>query len=255
MTIWSIPLRGIRGKKPRNHLTDQIDHIMGKKRTYWKKEYIHDTRPIIDGNILGKIEIPYHPGMAIVHYEYKGEGFESKLTHKHSFQHMMPHLETIFSEIVIDDSYWKFPYMPDYPDHNDFEKYQTVVMQSTCLMTALKLIDYNRFFAPFSLKNSTLNDLENAEESSVEFILNHPFQIPMATFSKGRSKSRITSKEIEWVGNAMTTMNKLFFNDDFTTTMEAMSYYYGDLPVRAKMMLIWSAIEDLLRPKNQFGMV
>ena len=47
---------------------------------------------------------------------------------------MMPHLETIFSEIVIDDSYWKFPYMPDYPDHNDFEKYQTVVMQSTCLI-------------------------------------------------------------------------------------------------------------------------
>ena len=258
MTIWSIPLRGIRGKKPRDYLSEQTDKLFKKKsRPYWKKEYVHDSLPIIDGLVLEKVEIPYHKGISIIRYEYKGEDLSSKLSQKDNFHHMMPHLGTIFSEIVIDDSFWKHPYMPDYPNDNDFEKYQTVIMQSACLITALRLIDYNRCFAPFLLKNSTLNGLGSCKERTVEVLLNHPFQIPMAAFKPGRSKARLSSKEMEWIGKAMITMNHLFHEEqnDFTTTMNAMSYYYADLPPRPKMMLIWSAIEDLLRPKGsiRFG--
>jgi len=258
MAIWSIPLRGIRGKKPRNYLSEQIDKLFsGKRRVYWKKEYVHDSLPIIDGIVIEEIDIPYHQGISIIRYEYEGEDLSSKLSDKDSFQHMVPHLGTIFSEIVIDDSFWKYPYMPDYPNHNDFEKYQTVLMQSSCLLTALRLIDYNRCFAPFLLKNSTLNGLGNCKQGTVEVLLNHPFQIPMAVFKPERSKARLSTKEMQWVGKAMLTMNQLFYEErnDFTTTVNAMSYYYADLPPRPKMMLIWSAIEDLLRPKGsiRFG--
>jgi len=266
MGIWSIPLRGIRGKKPRDYLGGQMSKLFDKKSpTYWKKEYVHDSLPIIDGLAIEEIEIPYHEGISIISYEYKGEDFSSKLSYKDNFHHMMPHIGTIFSEIVIDDSFWKYPYMPDYPNHNDFEKYQTVIMQSGCLITALRLIDYNRCFAPFLLKNSTLNGLGSCKEGTVEVLLNHPFQIPMAVFKPERSKARLSSKEMQWVGKAMRTMNRLFYEEqnDFTTTMNAMSYYYADLPPRPKMMLIWSAIEDLLRPtgsirfgvKRRFAMI
>tara|TARA_B100001113_G_scaffold237806_1_gene195509 strand:- start:47 stop:1138 length:1092 start_codon:yes stop_codon:yes gene_type:complete len=258
MTIWSIPLRGIRGKKPRDYLSEQIDKLFNKKsRPHWKKEYVHDSLPIIDGIAIEEVEIPYHKGISIIRYEYKGEDLSSKLSQNDNFRHMIPHLGTIFSEIVIDDSFWKYPYMPDYPNHNDFEKYQTVIMQSACLITALRLIDYNRCIAPFLLKNSTLNGLGSCKEKTAEVLLNHPFQIPMAVFKPGRSKARLSSKEMEWVGKAMITMNHLFYEEqnDFTTTLEAMSYYYADLPPRPKMMMIWSAIEDLLRPKGsiRFG--
>lgn len=258
MTIWSIPLRGIRGKKPRDYLSEQFDKLFNKKsRPHWKKEYVHDSLPIIDGLAIEEVEIPYHKGISIIRYEYKGEDLSSKLSQNDNFRHMIPHLGTIFSEIVIDDSFWKYPYMPDYPNHNDFEKYQTVIMQSACLITALRLIDYNRCIAPFLLKNSTLNGLGSCKEKTVEVLLNHPFQIPMAVFKPGRSKARLSSKEMEWIGKAMITMNHLFYEEqnDFTTTLEAMSYYYADLPPRPKMMMIWSAIEDLLRPKGsiRFG--
>ena len=176
MTIWSIPLRGIRGKKPRDYLTEQTDKLFKKKRPlYWKKEYVHDSLPIIDGLILEKVEVPYHRGISIIRYEYKGEDLSSKLSQKDNFHHMMPHLGTIFSEIVIDDSFWKYPYMPDYPNHNDFEKYQTVIMESNCLITALRLIDYNRCFAPFLLKNSTLNGLGSCKERTVATSWNYFF--------------------------------------------------------------------------------
>ena len=258
MTIWSIPLRGIRGKKPRNYLSEQIDKLFNKKsRPHWKKEYVHDSLPIIDRLAIEEVEIPYHKGISIIRYEYKGEDLSSKLSQNDNFRHMIPHLGTIFSEIVIDDSFWKYPYMPDYPNHNDFEKYQTVIMQSACLITALRLIDYNRCIAPFLLKNSTLNGLGICKEKTVEVLLNHPFQIPMAVFKPGRSKARLSSKEIEWIGKAMFTMNHLFHEEqnDFTTAVNAMAYYYADLPARPKMMMIWSAIEDLLRPKGsiRFG--
>ena len=78
--------------------------------------------------------------------------------------------------------------------------------------------------------------------------MQHPFHIPHGKFLK--SRSRITNQDLEWVGRSITVLNYLFHFDDFTTTLESMNYYYGELPVRAKMMLIWSALEDLLQPKK-----
>jgi len=255
MTIWSVPLRGIRGKVPKFNLLDNL--FTDSERKNWKKAFIHDTRPIIDGVCEPTIQIPSIQGISINHYEYKGEDIAAKFSEEYAFSHMMPHLPTIFSEIVIDDSYWKYPYMPDYPNHNDFEKYSTINNESGTLITALRLIGFNRFIAPFQLKNSTLKNALNCEDGEIEIIMNHPFQIPMAAFPPDKSKARITQRELQWIGKAMWTMNRLFHEEkkDFTATMDAMNYYYADMPVRAKMTIIWAAIEDLLRPKKsiRFG--
>lgn len=256
MTVWSIPLRGIRGKTPRFKLMDDLfpDKANGED---WKKAYIHDSRPIVDEVWGTEIHIPTLQGISINHYEYKGDDISAKLSGEYDFAHMMPHLPAIFSEIVIDDSYWKAPYMPDYPHHNDSEKYSTINSQSGTLITALRLIGFNRCIAPFFLKNSTLKNALNCEDGEIELMMNHPFQIPMAAFPPDKSKSRITQNELQWIGRAMRTMNRLFYEEknDFTATMTAMNYYYGDIPVRAKMTIIWAGIEDLLRPKGsvRFG--
>ena len=257
MTIWSIPLRGIRGKRPHFELVEQLFPDSENSEGNWKKSWIHDTRPIIDGACESRIEIPHIQGISINHYEYNDEDLSAKFCSEFDFLHLMPHLPTIYSEIVIDDTFWKYPYMPDYPEHNDFEKYSTILGQSSSLITALRLIGFNRFIAPCILKNSTLKDALNCKDGVIELSMNHPFQIPMALFPEGKSKSRISQQEMDWVGKAMFSLNRLFYEEknDFTATMTAMNYYYADIPPRAKMTLIWAAIEDLLRPKGsvRFG--
>ena len=148
MTVWSIPLRGIRGRTPRFQLTEDLFGDQAN-REEWKKAYIHDSRPIVEDVWGTEIHIPTLQGISINHYEYKGDDFSAKLSGEYDFDHMMPHLPTIFSEIVIDDSHWKAPYMPDYPHHNDFEKYSTINSQSGTLITALRLIGFNRCIARF----------------------------------------------------------------------------------------------------------
>jgi len=243
MTIWSIPLRGVRGKRP----NPQIKGLESSVEE-WKKGFAHDTRPIIDGDCPSVIELPNLDGMTLCHYEYNGEDIAAKFSGEYDFAHLTPHLSTIYCEIVIDDSHWKGSFMPDYPKHNEIEKYQTVQTQAMAIITALRLIGFNRFIAPCILKNSTLKNAHMAGEGTIEFLPNHLFQIPMA-FLEG-SKSRITKKELAWVCRAVRTLNHLYFFDDLTPVMTAMSYYYDDIPSRAKMTLIWAAIEDLLKPNQ-----
>ena len=244
MTIWSIPLRGIRGRRP----NPQIEGLQftGQK---WERGFVHDTRPIIDGDCPPVVELPTLDGMTLCHYEYKGEDIAKKFSGEYDFAQLMPHLPTIHCEIVIDDSFWKAPFMPDYPGHDEVEKYQTIQAQAMAVITALRLIGFNRFIAPCILKNSTLKAAPMAEEGTIQFLPNHLFQIPMPYLEN--SKSRITKKEFEWVGRAVRTLNHLYFFGDLTPAMTAMSYYYDDAPHRAKMTLIWAAIEDLLKPNQK----
>lgn len=250
MVTWSIPLYGIRGNRPQydfDKLFAQIDGYIPKRKE-WKREYIHDSLPILDGESIKSVKIPNHEGIHLVRYDYDEVDFSKKLAYPNNSRHMLPYFENIHCEIVIDDSLWKGDYMKDYPSHNDIEKYQTVMMQAGCLITSLRLIGFNRFVVPFIIKNGCLNDLDSVDDGSLQVYFQHPFHIPSAVLRN--SKSRITTQDLDWIGRSVSVLNYLFYFDDFTTTLESMNYYYGELPVRAKMMLIWSAIEDLLQPKK-----
>ena len=234
MTIWSIPLTGIRGKRPWDN--------------DWKISYRHDTRMILEGDCLSLIPIPNFDGLSLQHYEYRGENLESKFSGKYDFEFLKPHLSTTYCEIVIDDEFWKPPFMPMYPFHNEVEKLQTVMAASGSLITALRLIGFNRFIAPCILKNSTLQKAKDCEKGAIQFFPHHPFHMPLPMLEE--SKARLSNKDFLWVSEATITLYQLIFTHDFTPTMTALSYYYHDMPQRAKMSLIWAAIEDLLKPKR-----
>ena len=234
MTIWSIPLTGIRGKRPWDE--------------DWKSSYRHDTRLIIEGECLPLIPIPNFDGLSLQHYEYHGEDLEPKFSGKHDFEFLKPHLSKTYCEIVIDDSFWKPPFMPMYPFHDEVLKLQTVMAASGSLITALRLIGFNRFIAPCILKNSTLQKANDCKEGTIHFYPHHPFHMPLPMLEE--SKARLSKKDFLWVSKATITLHQLFFTHDFSPTMTALSYYYHDMPQRAKMTLIWAAIEDLLKPKR-----
>ena len=234
MTVWSIPLTGINGRRPLNE--------------EWKPAYKHDTRIILDGESLEVIPLPHFAGMSLCHYEYQGEDIQSKFRGEYDFINLMPHLPTTYCEIIIDDSFWKPPFMPDYPSHNDTLKLQTVMMAGTTLITALRLIGFNQFIAPCFLKNGTLSSAPNCDEQTIEFFPQHPFLLPMPLLEV--SKARLSRVDFEWVCKAHLTLYRICFTHDLSPVMSAMSYYYHDMPARAKMTLIWAAIEDLLKPNK-----
>lgn len=232
MTIWSIPLTGINGRRPMSE--------------EWKPAYKHDTRIILDGVSLPEIPLPHFHGVSLCHYEYLKQDIQSKFKGEFDFLHLEPHLPTTYCEIIINDSFWKPPFMPDYPGHDDILKLQTVIAAADTLITALRLVGFNQCIVPCILKNGSLTSAPNCEDGSIEFYPHHPFLIPMPMLNKG--KARLSRKDFEWVCKAHLTLYELAFTSDITPTMTAMSYYYHDMPPRAKMSLIWAAIEDLLKP-------
>ena len=233
MTIWSLPLTGIRGKRPWDE--------------DWKTAYKHDSRMILNGEHLAVIPIPHFEGMTLRHYEYRNEDLTPKFSGVYDFEFLKPHLSTTYCEIVIDDSFWKAPFILMYPSHNEVLKLQTVMAASGALITSLRLIGYNRFIAPCILKHSTLQNATNCMDGTIEFYPHHPFHMPMPDLEN--SKSIISNEDFRWVSEATRTLYQLMFIEDFSPVMTAMSYYYHDMPQRAKMTLIWAAIEDLLKPK------
>lgn len=236
MTYWSIPLTGIRGRRPRT--------------PEWKNAYKHDTRIIVDGDCPSVIHLPDFRGISLCHYEYNGEDLNSKFQGDYDFNHLLPHLPTTYSEIIIDDSEWKWPFMPEYPGHNEDKKLQTIMMASSTLVTSLRLIGFNQFITPGILKNGTLSTAVKCDEKSIEFIPINLFQFPAPLFAEDMKKARISKSEFEWVCKSHYILYELCFTENISPVMEAMSYYYQDLPPRAKMTIIWAAIEDLLKPKG-----
>ena len=234
MTIWSIPLTGIKGRRP--------------LRDAWRPAFKHDTRIILDGECPEVIPLPHFDGMSLCHYEYQGDDLGLKFRGEYDFIHLTPHLPTTYCEIVIDDSFWKPPFMPDYPSHDDVLKLQTVMMAGSTLITALRLIGFNQFIAPCFLKNGTLASASDSDDRTIEFYPQHPFLLPMPLLEK--SKARLSLADFEWVCEAHLTLYQTCFNHDLSPAMSAMSYYYHDMPARAKMTLIWAAIEDLLKPSQ-----
>ena len=234
MTIWSVPLTGINGRRP---LRDE-----------WKPAYKHDTRIILDGECPEILPLPHFPGMMLCHYEYKGEDIQSKFSGEFDFIHLMPHLPTTYCEIIIEDSYWKPPFMPDYPGHDDVLKLQTVVMAASTFVTALRLIGFNKLIVPCILKNGTLSSAINCANKSIEFYPHQPFQNPMPMLEF--SKARLSHADFNWVCEAHLILYELCYTKDFTPAMTAMSYFYQDMPQRAKMSLIWAGIEDLLKSNS-----
>lgn len=239
MTYWSIPLTGIRGRRPRT--------------PEWKNAYKHDTRIIVDGDCPSVIYLPDFRGISLCHYEYNGEDLNSKFQGDYDFNHLLPHLPTTYSEIIIDDSEWKWPFMPEYPEHNEDKKLQTIMMASSTLVTSLRLIGFNQFITPCILKNGTLSTAVKCDEKSIEFIPIKPFQFPVPLFAEDMKKARISKSEFEWVCKSHNILYGLCYTEDLTPVMSAMSYYYQDLPARAKMTFIWAAIEHLLKPKEKIN--
>jgi len=215
-------------------------------REEWKFAYKHDTRILLDDDCPPILPLPHIEGMMLCHYEYRNEDIQSKFKGEFDFLHLAPHLPTTYCEIIIDDSYWKHPFMPNYPEHNDEEKLVTVMNVSGTLITVLRLIGFNRCITPCILKNGSLSAAPNCEDGSIEFYPHHPILLPMPMLNEG--KARLSREDFEWVCKAHLTLYRLFETNDLTPSMTAMSYYYHDMPLRAKMSLIWAAIEDLLRP-------
>ena len=236
MTYWSIPLTGIRGRRPRN--------------SEWKNAFKHDTRIIVEGDCPSIINLPHFPGMSLSHYEYNGEDLSSKFQGNYDFNHLLPHLPTTYCEIIIDDSEWKRPFMPDYPGHNEDEKLQTIMMASSTLVATLRLIGFNQFITPCILKNGTLSTAVNSDEKSIEFIPTNPFLFPTPLLELEKSKARLSKSDFEWVCKSHIILYQMCFIEDLTPAMSAMKYYYQDMPTRARMTIIWAAIEDLLKPKG-----
>jgi len=234
MTYWSIPLTGIRGKRPRN--------------AEWKNAYKHDTRIIVDGDCPSVINLPDFPGMSLCHYEYNGEDLTSKFQGNYDFNYLLPHLPTTYCEIIIDDSEWKWPFMADYPGHNEDQKLQTIMTASSTLVASLRLIGFNQFITPCILKNATLSTAVNSDEKSIEFIPTNAFLFPAPLLEV--TKARISKSDFEWVCKSHITLHQMSYTVDITPAMSAMRYYYQDMPTRARMTIIWAAIEDLLKPKG-----
>jgi hypothetical protein len=63
-------------------------------------------------------------------------------------------------------------------------------------------------------------------------------------------KVRLSEKEFRWVCESHLTLYQLCAENDFTPAMTGMTYYYHDMPQRAKMSLIWAGIEDLLKSRK-----
>ena len=131
VTLWSIPMCGIRGKRP--------------LREEWKPEFMNDSRLILNGESHQMIPTQFQ-GMYLSHCEYNGEDIESKFKGSFDFQYLSIYLPTTYCEIIIDDSKWQAPFMPDYPHHNETQKLQTVMMAGATLIQALRLIGFNQFF-------------------------------------------------------------------------------------------------------------
>ena len=241
MTLWSIPMCGIRGKRPL------------KVSKEWKPEFMNDSRLILNGESHQMLPTQF-PGVYLSHCEYNGEEIESKFQGSFDFQYLSIYLPTTYCEIIIDDSKWQAPIMPDYPHHNEQQKLQTVMFAGATLIQALRLIGFNQFISPCILKNGTISLAKNCEESSIELFPHQGFVIPMPP--PVGNKTNLSEEDYNWLLYAHSVLYNLSYETDLTPVFSAIDYCYQDMPPRAKMTIIWAAIEHLVKPnpeKIRFG--
>ena len=240
MTVYSVPLVPILANTPGANfgmemmMKSTFNIIDKDKKRYGTYEFIIET----------------FPGLKIITFDRPRGNVSQKFKSMRQYPHFSIYQELIICEIIVDDQNWHEK-IPIYSELSRDKKNVFVRNVIGSLVWMMKIRGFTWFHTPILLKGSSVKDLQNAKEKSVEIqALHHkPMSVPIVPWSNLNRES-LRMEDMEWIQENHIKLFRLIENgEDYMAVWNILQHLTTDLELEIRLISLWAAIENIVKPK------
>ena len=190
------------------------------------------------------------PGLKIITLDHPRGNVSQKFKSMSQYPHFSIYQGLIICEIIVDDQNWHEK-IPIYSELSRDGKITFVTNVIGSLVWMMKIRGFTWFHTPILLKGSSVKDLQNAKEKSVEIqALHHkPMSVPIVPWSNLNRES-LRMEDMEWIQENHIKLFRLIENgEDYTAVWNILQHLTTDLELEIRLISLWAAIENIVKPK------